>query len=179
MATKKNLSSDILQRIIDSGSDKVSIDNDSIWQALMNGGPKLFMQRSARLISYVLVAVFTLAFVAYSAVFYVQNVLLYKADLQINQFGTFVRKSYNSEYAMFLYNPAEAWAVSGLQVQKGDRLFISASGAYHTKYECLIDATRYNHWADARNQLLADYGRDALNNPAIVDGLKKNLCRSI
>ena len=179
MATKKNLSSDILQRILDSGSDKVSIDNDSIWQALMSGGPKLFMQRSVRLISYALVAVFTVAFVLYSAVFYVQNVLLYKADLQINQFGTFVRKSYNSEYAMFLYDPAEAWAASGIQVQKGDRLFISASGAYHTKYECLIDATRRNHWADARNQLLADNGRDALNRSEIVDSLKKSLCRYI
>ena len=142
MATKKNLSSDILQRILDSGSSKVSIDDDSIWQAMMSGGPELFKKRSVRLIGLAMVAVFTVAFVVYSAVFYVQNVLLYKADLQINQFGTFVRKSYNSEYAMFLYDPAEAWAASGIQVQKGDRLFISSSGAYHTKYECLIDATR-------------------------------------
>ncbi len=179
MATKKNLSSDILQRILDSGSSKVSIDDDSIWQAMMSGGPELFKKRSVRLIGLAMVAVFTVAFVVYSAVFYVQNVLLYKADLQINQFGTFVRKSYNSEYAMFLYDPAEAWAASGLQVQKGDRLFISSSGAYHTKYECLIDATRRNHWADARNQLLVDKGRDALNTPAIVDSLKKNLCRYI
>lgn len=178
MATKKNLSSDILQRILDSGSDKVSIDNDSIWQALMSGGPKLFKQRSVRLISYVLVAVFTVAFVVYSAVFYVQNVLLYKADLQINQFGTFVRKSYNSEYAMFLYDPAEAWAASGIQVQDGDKLFISASGAYHTKYECLIDATRRNHWADARSQLLMDHGRAALDSSAVVDSIK-NMCRYI
>lgn len=170
---KNNISLEILQHILDSGSDNVTIETDSFWQALMSGGQKPFKKRTVRLISFVLVAVFTIAFMLYGTVFLIQNVLLHKADLQINQFGTFIRKSYNSEYAMFLYDPAEEWAASGIQVQDGDRLFISASGAYHTNYAQLIDATQNNHWADIRNQLIANGGREALNNTMIIDSLKK------
>jgi len=177
MATKNNLSSEIIQRIMDSGSDKVTVQNDSFWKVLMSGEKKQIKQRSLRLISFALVSIFTVAFVLYSAVFFVQNVLLHRAELHINQFGTFIRKSYNSEYAMFLYDPAEAWAVSGIQVQEGDKLYISASGAYHTNFKYLIDATKDNHWADEREHLLATENRDALNDTALIDNIR--LCRYI
>lgn len=157
---------------MDNGSEHVTVQNDSFWQALMSGGQKPFQRRSVRLISLALVTVCTIAFVLYSAVYYVQNVLLVKPEIQINRFGTFIRKSYNSEYAMFLYDPSEAWAASGIQVQKGDRLFISASGAYHTNYTELIDATENNHWADVRQQIIANEGRAALNNKAVIDKLQ-------
>ena len=150
MAAKNNISGDILEHIIDSGSEKVSIDNDSFWTTIVSGDKKIFRKRTARIIGLSFVAIAVVSFVVYSAIFYIQNVLLFKADLHINQFGTLIRKSYNSEYAMFVYDPAEPWAASGIQVQKKDLMFISASGAYHTNFTGLIDATKNNFWADRR-----------------------------
>ena len=144
------MSSDILQHIIESGTEKVSVDNDSFWAAIVSGDKKIFRKRTARVIGLSFVAIAVIGFVLYSAIFYVQNVLLFKADFHINQFGTLIRKSYNSEYAMFVYDPAEPWAASGIQVQKKDLMFISASGAYHTNFTGLIDATKNNFWADRR-----------------------------
>ncbi len=150
MATQ--IPKEILQHIIDSGNDRVTIENDSFLTVLLAPGKKPLRFRVARFIGFALVFIFTLGFVLYSASFYVQNVLLHKVDLHTNPFGAFERKSFNSEYAMFLYDPAEAWAASGIQVQKGDILFIAGSGAYHTNYEKLIKATENNFWADVREK---------------------------
>lgn len=150
MATQ--IPKEILQHIIDSGNDRVTIENDSFLTVLLAPGKKPLRFRIARFIGFALVFIFTLGFVLYSASFYVQNVLLHKVDLHTNPFGAFERKSYNSEYAMFLYDPAEAWAASGIQVQKDDILFIAGSGAYHTNYEKLITATENNFWADVREK---------------------------
>lgn len=151
MATN-NIPKDIVQHIIDSGSDRVTIEDDSFLTALLVKGKQPLRLRIARFIGLSLVMIVTVGFVLSGAIFYVQNYLLDKVDLHINPFGAFERKSYNSEYAMFLYDPAEAWAASGIQVQKGDRLFIAGSGAYHTNYAKLIKATENNFWADAREQ---------------------------
>lgn len=150
MAAKNNISGDILQHIIKSGTEDVSVYNDSFWTTIVSGDKAIFRKRIARVIGLSFVAIAVVGFVLYSAIFYIQNVLLFKADLHINQFGTLIRKSYNSEYAMFVYDPAEPWAASGIQVQKKDLMFISASGAYHTNFTGLIDATRNNFWADRR-----------------------------
>lgn len=167
-----NIPKEIVQHIVDSGKDRVTIENDSFLTVLLAKGKKPLRFRIARFIGFALVFIFTLGFVIYSASFYIQNVLLHKVDMHINQYGAFVRKSLNSEYAMFLYDPAEPWAVSGIQVQHGDRMFVTGSGAYHTNYTRLIDATENNRWADRREMY-------ATNNDSLLDVLDSMICRYI
>ena len=152
MATKNDISSKILQQILESGKEEIRIDTDNFWQSIIRGDKQQFPKRCARLIGLFFLAIAVVGFVLYSAIFYIQNVLLFKADLQVNNFGAFVRQSYNSEYAMFLFDASEPWAASGIQVQKGDKLFISASGAFHTNIYELINAADSNRWADLREQ---------------------------
>lgn len=152
MATKNDISTDIFRHIVESGKENVHVNNDSFWQSLINGDKRQLPKRCARLFGLIFVAIVVVYLILYTAVFYVQNVLLDRTDLQINQFGAFIRKSYNSEYAMFLFDTSEPWAASGIQIQKNDRVFISASGAFHTYVSKLIDAARYNQWADLREQ---------------------------
>lgn len=166
------ISKEIVQHIIDSGNDQVTIENDSFLTALLTRGQKPIHFRTARFIGLSLVLIFSLGFVIYSASFYIQNVLLYKADMHINQYGAFVRRSLNSEYAMFLYDPAEPWAVSGIQVQHGDKMFVTGSGAYHTNYSRLINATEKNRWADRREMY-------AINDDSLLNVLDTLICRYI
>lgn len=186
MATKNDISSEILQRIIESGKEEIRIDTDNFWQSIVRGDKQQFSKRCARLIGLLFVTIAVVGFVLYSAIFYVQNVLLYKADLQVNNFGAFIRKSYNSEYAMFLFDASEPWAASGIQVQKGDKLFIAASGAFHTNIYELINAAESNRWADLREQYkdntdeLNDKKRDTVyryiymtNPPSMQDSVNK------
>ena len=160
MATNKDLTSEILHQIVENGHDNISVDNDSFFLSIASGGKQKFQKRAARLVGLTMVLVVSAAFVIYSAIFYIQNVLLFSPTTHINRFGTFIRQSYNSEYAMFLFNPSEPWAVSGIQVQKNDRLFISASGAFHTNYAELVAAVESNKWADMRGYFEA---HDALD----------------
>ena len=154
MAVHNDISNKILQKIVDSDTDNVVLDSDNFLTSLASSDKRQFRKRTARLIAVTFVSIAMIAFVIYCAVFYIQNVLLFSGELQVNQFGTFIRKSYNSEYAMYLFDASEQWAPSGVQVQKGDKLIISASGAFHTNYKQLVGASNDNRWSDYREYLL-------------------------
>lgn len=145
----KELTSYILQSIQQEKAEHITINDDSFIVQLSEHNSRGFWKRGARLVGLVLTCVVVIAFIIYSAVFYCQNVLFYSGELNVNQFGAFTpKKSYSSEYAMYLFNSKEQWINSGIQVLKGDRLFIGASGAYHTNYRKLVDAARNNTLAD-------------------------------
>lgn len=141
----KDLTSYILQSLQQEKAEDITINDDSFIVQLSEHNSKGFWKRGARLVGLIMVCVVSLAFIIYSAVFYCQNVLFYRGELNVNQFGAFIpRKSYSSEYAMYLFDSKEQWINSGIQVLEGDRLFIAASGAYHTNFKRLVESARYN-----------------------------------
>lgn len=145
-----SITSYILQYLQKENAEHITISDDSFVVQLSEYNSKGFWKRGARLVGLILTCVVVLAFIIYSAVFYCQNVLFYRGELNVNQFGAFTpKKSYSSEYAMYLFDSKEEWISSGIQVLKGDRLFISASGAYHTNYKKLVEAARNNTNANA------------------------------
>lgn len=143
---------DILPAILpylQKDTEHVTIEDDSFVVQLSEHNAHGFWKRGARLVGVVLAAITVVLFLAYSIIFYCQNVLFYRGELNINQFGAFTpSKSYSSEYAMYLFDTNEKWISSGIQVQKGDRLFISASGAFHSNYIELVNAAENNTMAN-------------------------------
>lgn len=146
----KDLTSYILQSLQQEKAEKITVNDDSFIVQLSEHNSKGFWKRGARMVGLILTCVVASAFVIYSAVFYCQNVLFYRGELNVNQFGAFTpRKSYSSEYAMYLFDSKEQWINSGIQVLDGDRLFIAASGAYHTNYKKLVEAAHNNTEANS------------------------------
>lgn len=146
----KDLSSYIVQSIQQEKAEHITINDDSFVVQICEDNSNGFWKKGARLVGIILTCIVVLAFLIYSAVFYCQNVLFYRGELDVNQFGAFTpKKSYSSEYAMYLFDSKEQWISSGIQVLEGDRLFISASGAYHTNYRKLVEAARNNTTANA------------------------------
>lgn len=161
MALLDEIPTEILH-VVDADNEHVHVEDDNFWQSLVEGVPHLVKRRCARFVGLVLVAITVVTMVLVGAIFYVQNVLLYQSDMHVNEFGSFVRRSCNSEYAMFLFDTSEPWAASGIQVQKGDRVLVSASGSFHTNMYELIEAAHSNRWADVREQQARQIG---LNKP--------------
>jgi len=150
MENKKEILPYILQYLQKEETEQITITDDSLVVQLSEHNAHGFWKRGARLVGIVLTALTVVLFLAYSIVFYCQNVLFYRGELNINQFGAFTpSKSYSSEYAMYLFDTNEKWISSGIQVHNGDLLFISASGAFHSNYIELVNAAKNNKLANA------------------------------
>ena len=145
MENKKEILPYIQHYLEKEDTEQITIIDDSFVVQLSEHNAHGFWKRGARLVGVVLTVITVVLFLAYSIIFYCQNVLFYRGELNINQFGAFTpSKSYSSEYAMYLFDSNEKWISSGIQVEEGDLLFISASGAFHSNYEKLVEAAQNN-----------------------------------
>lgn len=150
MENNKQILPYIMHYLQKEDTEQITIVDDSFVVQLSEHNAHGFWKRGARLVGIILTCITVVLFLIYSVVFYCQNVLFYRGELNINQFGAFTpSKSYSSEYAMYLFDTNEKWISSGIQVQEGDRLFISASGAFHSNYKELVNAAKNNTLADS------------------------------
>lgn len=80
-----------------------------------------------------------------SFVFFIDDVLLFRPQVRINQQGAFVpTNSCGREYVLFMFNSADPWASTGIQLCEGDRIKISASGAFNSAIRQTADAANEN-----------------------------------
>ena len=83
--------------------------------------------------------------IVYYGIRYINDVILFENQLIINNQGAFnPKKSMNCEYALYLFNTAELWANSGIQVNAKDKIRINFSGAYNSWVEGTIWASDNN-----------------------------------
>lgn len=66
------------------------------------------------------------------------------SDITTNAFGTTTLRDEQKEVSYFLFNTAELWANSGIQVQKGDVISIHSSGSAHTAIHHLYESADKN-----------------------------------
>lgn len=79
------------------------------------------------------------------AIFLIHDVILFQNKLSVNHYGTFIpTKACDCEQAIFMYNTSELWSNTGIQLRKGDKIKISASGAFHSSLSAVEDAARRN-----------------------------------
>lgn len=65
-------------------------------------------------------------------------------EIRTNVFGATTMANEETELTYWLFNPAEPWACSGIEVQEGDVLTIRSSGQINTSIHHLVHAATYN-----------------------------------
>lgn len=65
--------------------------------------------------------------------------------IETNIQGATIMKAEDKEVIYWLFNTADLWANSGIEVEEGDELTIRASGAFFTAIHHLVDASKENY----------------------------------
>ena len=91
----------------------------------------------------VLAVIIVLVFVGVSAIaLVIKKFYPYKA-VETNKYGATVIKNEDTEITYWLFNSADLWANSGIKVEKGQRITVRTSGAFHSAIHHLVqDATK-------------------------------------
>ncbi len=117
---------------------KYRIQKTQLWE-------KLLTERDIRInffcgIFFAVSAFVVLIFALHSFIHRVYS----KPTAYINSVGAIVNTMNNTEIALWLYNPSQIMASSGIRVSKGDKIKISASGSYHSGIHSEIDKVVYD-----------------------------------
>lgn len=97
------------------------------------------------LITLLALLVISIGFIIHFAIFLINDVVLFRKEITVNDTGAFMQsKACDSEQAMYLFNTSELWANTGIQVRKGDRMKLSASGAFNTSIQSVEKGARTN-----------------------------------
>lgn len=141
MKVSKKIAEGILDWLVsDNKTGKVIIDNDSLNETLSTN--HLMGYRFTLLVATML---FMFVSVVYYAVTFFKDVILYDTEIAVNTQGTLtLKKSLNRDYHLFLFNPHEPWANSGIRINKGDKYRINISGGNHASVMDAIDRARDN-----------------------------------
>ena len=128
------------------------IGSNRIYRRLNNS---LFHKRSFRFIMIVATLFFVLVFTVHFSVVFIKDVILFNTELNVNEQGALnPRKALNCEHAVYLFNPSEVWANTGVRLNKGDKYRINISGGAHTSMYDAIRVAKENIKPDE------DYGWD-------------------
>jgi len=90
--------------------------------------------------------VICIVFIISSFIFFINDVLLYKNKPKVNSYGAIIlEKSCNRQSVLFLFNSADKWANTGIQLQKDDEIKISFSGDFNSDIAGLRKAAMDNY----------------------------------
>ena len=131
--------------LADSGkSSFVQMEDDSLIEGITHHDThprKIFgripyqvpMQKGLRLLLVLASLVVGITFVLHYSFVLIKDSLLFQGEIEVNEKGALLpTKSFEREYGIFLFNTSELWVDTGIRVEKGDLLRISASGAFHS-----------------------------------------------
>lgn len=86
--------------------------------------------------------------------FFFTNVLFFSPDNHVNGAGALVVKQpCGKEHYVFLFNTADCWVNTGIDLVEGDRFAVSASGEFYGRVQDLVDK------AESNEVLPFDYNR--------------------
>jgi hypothetical protein len=96
----------------------------------------------------VMAVIITLVFVGVSVLaMVIKGFYPYKA-VETNKYGATVIKNENTEVTYWLFNSADLWANSGIKVEKGQRITVRTSGAFHSAIHHLVQDADKNQQRD-------------------------------
>jgi hypothetical protein len=86
-------------------------------------------------------------------------------DIKVNAFGATTMQNEETDVIYWLFNTADLWANSGIQVKAGDKLTIRASGRFHTAVHHLVKNVEANekltdNWVNTNGDGKKIDGRD-------------------
>src|SRR5574344_425878 len=136
----------IVAKVVEKNNNKqVEVGSDTFFYGLFNGNAVKERGGVANLMLIIGLLLAGITVVVSLLIFSYNDVLFYKNTIHVNEYGTFIpRQSSNREYALFLFNSSDVWANSGIQVEKGDKVYLSASGAFNSNIKQVIDNAQGN-----------------------------------
>jgi len=105
------------------------------------------LRSSARFnaIMFIGTVVFYIVILVFSIIFLLNSVLFFDADSHINRRGAIVMKQpCGIEHYIYLFNAAELWSNTGVELLEGDKVEISASGHFYGSVGDLIKKAESN-----------------------------------
>lgn len=136
----------IVAKVVANNNNKhVEVGGDSFFYGLFNGDAVKERGGVANLLLIIGVLLAGITVIVSLLIFSYNDVLFFKNTIHVNECGTFIpRQSSNREYALFLFNSSDVWANSGIQVESGDKVYLSASGAFNSSITQVIENVRNN-----------------------------------
>ncbi|MCH5335251.1 MAG: hypothetical protein J1D86_05565 [Alistipes sp.] len=123
-------------------ADKIAVESDDLLNALSSNADKRSMTGFCTVLA---LAICSLLFIINFAIFLINDVIFFENEIVVSRAGAFMpRKACDSEQAIFMFNTSELWADTGIQLQKGDKIKISASGSFHSSIHELVEDTEKN-----------------------------------
>lgn len=105
----------------------------------------LFHKKSFRFVTMIATVFFILVFTVHFAIDFINDVILFDTEINVNEQGALnPKKALNCEHAMYLFNPSEVWANTGIRLNKGDKYRIAISGGANTTIYESISAAKNN-----------------------------------
>lgn len=91
--------------------------------------------------------------------------IYYPHRIYINDKGAIVDRTYSKEVYLWLFNSSDRFSDSGIRVKRGDRLKMSASGAFHSDLAGLVNSAKDNEipeypWEPQYNQKRKGIGEE-------------------
>ena len=130
-----------------AGEKKVSVKESKFFRLYRNLQNRLLgkHRKGFRFVMLSSTIFFVIVFTLYFAATFINDVILFDTDLHVNEQGALnPRKALNCEYAMYLFNPSEVWANTGVRINKGDEFRINFSGGAATSISDVINASLDN-----------------------------------
>jgi hypothetical protein len=152
MQSIKNI---IRDTIIKETDASIKIDDSHFFSVLIqpDNTKKLF-----HFVALFIALIMSIVFIVSLFVFFISDILLYKNSPKVNYAGAIVfERSCNRQSILFLFNSADMWAETGIQLQKGDEIKISVSGGFNSDVFGLMTAAKNNKkltypWKSVRNK---------------------------
>lgn len=130
------------------GDEQIIVDDDGFLFGLFDkasDSSKRMLKRILNLLLLLCCAITCVVILIKAFAFYVHDVLLFENEVFMNQQGAFVpTQSCDREYAFFMFTSSDWWANTGVQVQKGDRVKILASGAFNSSVSDIVNRAKSN-----------------------------------
>ncbi|KAA6338725.1 hypothetical protein EZS27_013278 [termite gut metagenome] len=132
----------IKDTVLKGTNASIKIDDSSFFSVLIEPNNTKKLSHSLLLL---ITLIFCIVFIFSSFVFFINDVLFYKNTAKVNSVGSIIpEKSCNRQSVLFLYNPADLWTNTGIQLQKEDKIKISVSGGFHSDIKGLINSVQSN-----------------------------------
>ena len=88
---------------------------------------------------------FVLVFTVHFSIVFIKDVILFDTELNVNEQGALnPKKALKCEHAVYLFNPSEVWANTGVRLNKGDKFRINFSGGTNTSIYEAVKAAKNN-----------------------------------
>lgn len=139
----KSIRNIIKETVLEETNSTIKIDESHFFTVIVDSKNK---KKFYNFLVFVTAIIISIVVIINSLIFFINDILLYPNNPTINKEGAIIpERSCNRQSVLFLFNSAERWANTGVQLQEGDEIKISYSGGFHSDVAGLKQAAKDNY----------------------------------